>query len=70
MLGVNENTVLRALHILRDEGLLEFRCGRGVTVVGAPESSLVVSQAREFMALAGRYSYRRPEVLTLTKELP
>ena len=29
VLGVNKNTVLRALHILRDEGLLEFHLRKG-----------------------------------------
>jgi GntR family transcriptional regulator len=70
VLGVNKNTVLRAMHILRDEGLLEFRRGRGVTVVGAPERGLVVCQAREFLALARRYGYRRNDVLRLIEELP
>lgn len=70
VLGVNRNTVLRALHILRDAGLLEFRRGRGVTVVGAPERGLVVSRAREFIAFARHYGYRRDDVLNLITELP
>ena len=70
VLGVNKNTVLRALHILRDEGLLEFRRGRGVTVVGGPEHGLVVSRAREFVDFARRYGYRRDDVLKLIEDLP
>ena len=66
VLGVNSNTVLRALHQLRDEGLLEFRRGRGITVVGgAPQRSLVVAQARELVHLARRNGYRRDELIRI-----
>ena len=53
-LGVNSNTVLRALRLLRDEGLLEFRRGRGVTVAGTPERTAVLEKARELVALSRR----------------
>jgi len=60
VLGVNANTALRAL---RDEGLLEFRRGRGVTVTGlAPQRSAVIAKARELVALARQYGYRPDEV--------
>jgi len=50
VLGVNKNTVLRALHIVRDEGLLDFQRGRGITVAGTPEQSVVVKRVRELVA--------------------
>ena len=52
ILGVNRNTVLRALRDLRDEGLLEFRRGRGVTVTGTPPQGAVHRHARELVELA------------------
>src|SRR5579862_6519133 len=69
-LGVNSNTVLRALRLLRDEGLLEFRRGRGVTVAGTPESTAVLDQARALIAIARRHGYRREEVVAMIEGLP
>lgn len=51
-LGVNTNTVLRALRVLRDEGILEFRRGRGVTVAGTPQRGAVTARARELVRFA------------------
>ncbi len=66
VLGVNANTVLRALRELRDEGLLEFRRGRGVTVVGsAPERSVVITRARELVELSRRQGFGRGELIRI-----
>jgi GntR family transcriptional regulator len=69
VLGVNANTVLRALRMLRDEALLEFRRGRGVTVAGTPEHGAVVSRARELVDFARKHGYRPDEVARLIEEL-
>ena len=70
MLGVNANTVLRALRALRDEGLVEFRRGRGVTVTGAgPQRGAVVAKARELVALARRYGYRPEELAEIIEQV-
>jgi GntR family transcriptional regulator len=70
VLGVNTNTVLRALRTLRDEGILEFRRGRGVTVAGTPERSAVVAQARELVKLARKHGYPREDLVRLIEDLP
>jgi GntR family transcriptional regulator len=69
-LGVNTNTVLRSLRLLRDEGLLEFRRGRGVTVAGTPERTAVLQQARTLVEVARRYGYRRDELVQIIESLP
>ncbi len=69
ILGVNRNTVLRALRDLRDEGLLDFRRGRGVTVSGTPQQGAVHRHARELVELAREHGYRREELLALVADL-
>ena len=65
VLGVNTNTVLRALHVLRDEGLIDMRRGRGIWVTGTPERGAVLSKAHEFVQLARQHGYRTDEILEL-----
>ena len=55
VLGVNQNTMFRALRQLRDEGLLEFRRGRGISVTGeAPGLSEVVARCRDLLGFSTR----------------
>jgi GntR family transcriptional regulator len=70
VLGVNKNTVLRALHMLRDEGLLEFRRGRGITVAGTPQRGAVLAQIRHLVTFAGEHGYTRGELIQMITELP
>ena len=65
VLGVNANTVLRALRLLRDEGLLEFRRGRGVSVAAAPERGAIVERARDLVEFARRHGYRLDELIEI-----
>jgi GntR family transcriptional regulator len=68
VLGVNTNTVLRALRQLRDEGLLEFRRGRGVTVTGSPERGAVLARAKALIGFARQHGYRPDELLELVRQ--
>jgi GntR family transcriptional regulator len=70
VLGVNTNTVLRALRLLRDEGLLEFRRGRRITVAGTPEQGAVLARARELVEFARARGYRRDELIDIIAQLP
>jgi GntR family transcriptional regulator len=70
-LDVNMHTVLRAYTTLRDEGLVEMRRGRGVTVVAndsAPRAR-VVELARELRAEARRHSLDLRELKKLLESL-
>lgn len=70
VMHVNTNTVLRALRLLRDEGLLEFRRGRGIRVAGgAVPKSVVLGKAQELVQLARSEGYRKDELLRLIDNL-
>jgi len=69
VLGVNKNTVLRALRQLRDEGLLEFRRGRGITVAGTPPRGAVMSKVRELVAFGREQGYRPEELIAMIKDI-
>jgi GntR family transcriptional regulator len=70
VLGVHTNTVLRALRLLRDEGLLETGRGRGITVAGTLERGVVVAKMKELIDLGRRNGYRREELVEMLQALP
>jgi GntR family transcriptional regulator len=70
VLGVNANTVFRALRTVRDEGLVEFRRGRGVSVTGiAPHRSVVIAKARELVSVARQYGYGPADLAEIIEQV-
>lgn len=70
VLGVNKNTVFRALRILREEGIVDFTRGRGVRVTGSPQRSAVIAKAMELLDFARTQGYRRNELVELIEGMP
>ncbi len=70
VLGVNTHTVLRALRALRDEGLLEFRRGRGITVAGTQQRGAVITKVNELIKFARAQGYRREELIAMIEAAP
>jgi GntR family transcriptional regulator len=70
VLGVHTNTVLRALRLLRDEGLLEVGRGRAITVAGTPDRGVVIAKMKELIELGRRSGYRREELVEMLQTLP
>jgi GntR family transcriptional regulator len=70
VMGVNTNTVLRALLLLREEGLLEFRRGHGIRVSGTPQQSAVLARVRELVGFAREQGYQPEELIAIIHGLP
>ncbi len=70
VMHVNANTVLRALRLLRDEGLLELRPGHGIRVTGTPQRSALLAKAIELVQLSRESGYNRAELLDIIQQLP
>ena len=70
VMGVNTNTVLRALRLLRDEGLPELRPGHGIRVTETPQHGALVARAIELVQLARESGYNRAELVDLIEQLP
>lgn len=69
VMGVNTNTILRALRSLRDEGLLEFRRGLGIRVTGTSDQGAVLARARDLVAFARKHGYRSDELVAIIQGL-
>ncbi|WP_460956497.1 GntR family transcriptional regulator [Parasphingorhabdus pacifica] len=68
-LDVNANTVLRALRELRDEQLLEFRRGRGITVLRRPDvGAQLREKVQDLVDEARQHGFRAQDLVEWIKE--
>jgi GntR family transcriptional regulator len=68
VMGVNPNTVLRALRALREEGLLEMRPRRGIRVLGTPAESEVRRKIAELVQVARQQGYTRTDLVQMVAD--
>ena len=69
-LSVDRNTVLTAYRQLRDDGVLEFRRGRGARVASTgPSLSVVAEAAQKLIATASEHGVGKTELIQIIKEL-
>ncbi len=69
-LGVNTNTVLRALRTLRDEGVVEMGRGRSIRVSGRPDRGVVAVKLKELVEVARRQGVGRDDLIAMIERLP
>lgn len=70
VMGVNANTVLRALRALRDEGLIEMRPRRGIRVIGTPAQSELRTKIADVLQLARQQGHTRTDLLEMIANSP
>jgi DNA-binding transcriptional regulator YhcF (GntR family) len=69
-LSVDRNTVLAAYRTLRDEGVLEFRRGRGARITAQARSrSHVDEAARALVAAARQHGLGQADLVRIIKEM-
>ena len=69
-LSVDRNTVLAAYRQLRDDGVLEFRRGRGARVVSTgPNRSSLTEAVRALVDNARSQGYSRQDLIRIIEEL-
>jgi GntR family transcriptional regulator len=69
-LSVDRNTVLAAYRDLRDDGVLEFRRGRGARVASiGPAVSSVTEAARKLIDTANEHGLGTNDLIRIIKEL-
>ncbi|HVB51153.1 MAG TPA: GntR family transcriptional regulator [Acidimicrobiales bacterium] len=69
-LEVISNMVLRALRVLRDEGVVEMGLGRSIRVTRTRDRSAVALKLKELVELVQPQGYRRDALVVMRENLP